>query len=48
MRICNRWSSKGGGLLSLPQEEVEEDVIRKYQGLIDLEEEKLRTRYEGE
>lgn len=26
---------------------IDEDIIRKYQGLLDLEEEKLRTRYEA-
>ena len=30
------------------KEEMDEEVIRKFQGLIDLEEEKLRVRYEAE
>jgi Na+/H+ antiporter, bacterial form len=37
-----------GFLLALNKEpNIDEDVIKKYQGLLDLEEEKLRSRYDG-
>jgi hypothetical protein len=37
-----------GFLLALNKEPgIDEDIIKKYQGLLDLEEEKLRTRYDS-